>query len=62
MSRNAPPKEGGVLRDIQKTAARETSIVYALCLRLLFSFTFHELNTRSNDMIGTSKVKKDLGD
>ena len=26
MSRNAPPKEGGALRDTQKTAARETSV------------------------------------
>ena len=24
MSRNAPPQEGGALRDIQKTAARDT--------------------------------------
>ena len=29
MSRNAPPKEGGALRDIQKTAAKETSLHYA---------------------------------
>ena len=45
MSYNAPPKEGGALRDIQKTAARETNSMLAGLYtdegrQLLFLFQF----------------------
>ena len=45
MSGNAPPKEGGALRDIQKKAARETNSMLAGLYtdegrQLLFLFQF----------------------